>query len=158
MCAERAVGHEPFAILLADDLIFQESGSITASLAHGFYMTGKNQLSTKKVKDESISKYGVIELGTSVGGVSGLIEKPAFSEAPSDLASIGRYVVTPDIFEVLRSQKAGVGGEIQLADALDQLAKNGQVRYKEIMGNHFDCGSVNGYLDAICLSLKKKRP
>ena len=83
------------------------------------------------------------------GSVAGLIEKPGADKAPSNLVSIGRYVLTPDIFEILRNQQAGAGGEIQLADAINRQAANNAVEAVTLKGRRFDCGSVEGYLDAI---------
>ena len=83
------------------------------------------------------------------GLVSGLIEKPNFENAPSNLACIGRYVLTPDIFDILRNQSIGVGGEIQLTDSINIQAENNRVETVLLNGKHFDCGSVKGYIEAI---------
>lgn len=148
LCAARVVGDEPFAVLLADDFIVADRLGVTADLVRGFEATGKSQISVMRVGGEDISKYGVVVPGASEGSVLGLIEKPKFEDAPSDLASIGRYVLTPDIFEILRQQKPDAGGEIQLADAIDKLASNKCVAATVLDGRRFDCGSVNGFLDA----------
>jgi len=95
------------------------------------------------------SKYGVVAPGTQEGSVAGLVEKPDFQQAPSNLASIGRYVLTPDIFDILRSQPAGAGGEIQLADAINTQAANGRFDAVMLSRQRFDCGSVKGFLQAI---------
>jgi len=102
-----------------------------------------------KVDGPDISKYGVVSPGTQEGSVAGLVEKPDFQQAPSNLASIGRYVLTPDIFDILRSQPAGAGGEIQLADAINTQAANGRFDAVTLSGQRFDCGSVKGFLQAI---------
>lgn len=112
LCAERVVGDEPFAVLLADDFIVAEGEGVTADLVRAFEATGKSQLSVMKVEGQDIAKYGVIVPGENKGDVLGLIEKPKYEDAPSDLASIGRYVLTPDLFEILRGQEPGAGGEI----------------------------------------------
>ena len=101
-----------------------------------------------QVDGPDISKYGVIAPHVD-GTVAGLVEKPAAADAPSKLASIGRYVLTPDIFEILRRQPPGAGGEIQLADAINTQAARGAVEAVKLNGRRFDCGSVRGYLDAI---------
>ena len=123
LCAERAVGDEPFAVLLADDFLTQHSASansnVTNDLKNAFETSGQTQLSVMRVPGADISKYGVIVRGDTQGAVAGLVEKPNFEEAPSDMASIGRYILTPDIFDVLRDLPAGSGGEIQLADAIN---------------------------------------
>lgn len=150
LCAERVVGDEPFAVLLADDFLTFDAGSgVTADLARAFNATGRTQLSVIEVWGPDISKYGVIIPGKAVGSVRGLVEKPRVEDAPSNLASIGRYVLTPDIFDILRTQPVGVGGEIQLADAINVQAANGLVEAITLRGRRFDCGSVRGYLDAI---------
>lgn len=110
---------------------------------------GKSQLSVMRVEGEAVSRCGVVVPGIREGEVAGLVEKPKFEDAPSDLASIGRYVLTPDIFDILRGQAAGAGGEIQLADAIDTQARAGAVGAVELAGRRFDCGSVRGYLDTI---------
>ena len=148
LCAERVVSGEPFAVLLADDFIVAEGAGVTADLVRAFEASGQSQLSVMRVEGEEISRYGVVVPGSRNGDVAGLLEKPSFADAPSDLASIGRYVLTPDIFDVLRGQAAGAGGEIQLADAIDTLARAGAVQAVEVSGRRFDCGSLRGYLDA----------
>ena len=149
LCAERVVGGEPFAVLLADDFVVAEGDGVTADLVRAYEASGQSQLSVMRVEGEAISRYGVVVPGGRDGEVAGLVEKPKFADAPSDLASIGRYVLTPDIFDILRGQAAGAGGEIQLADAIDTQARAGAVRAVELEGRRFDCGSVRGYLDAI---------
>lgn len=156
LCAERVVGDEPFAVLLADDFIVAEGAGVTADLIRGFEATGKSQLSVMQVEGEDISKYGVVVPGEIDGSVRGLIEKPKFEDAPSDLASIGRYVLTPDVFDILRRQEAGAGGEIQLADAINKIATTGCVASTVLRGRRFDCGSVRGYLDAT-LAMAERR-
>ena len=89
--------------------------------------SGKAQLSVMQVDGPDISKYGVVNINKNTGSVEGLIEKPDFKNAPSNLASIGRYVLSPDIFDILRNQSAGSGGEIQLSDAINSQAKAGNV-------------------------------
>ena len=149
LCAERVVGNEPFALLLADDFITYEGKGITSDLIRGFEKTGKNQLSVMNVDGPNISKYGVIVPHKDTGLVAGLIEKPNFENTPSNLASIGRYILTPDIFDILRSLSISVADEIQLADAINVQAVNGMVEKVILNGKRFDCGSIEGYVDAI---------
>ena len=149
LCAERVVGGDPFAVLLADDFITSDGSGVTADLTSAYEATGKTQLSVMEVNGRDISKYGVVVPNRTPGSVAGLIEKPEADKAPSNLASIGRYVLTPDIFEILRNQQAGAGGEIQLADAINTQAANNAVETVKLKGRRFDCGSVEGYLDAI---------
>ena len=109
LCTERVVGSDPFAVLLADDFLTFDGAGITRDLVGGFDRTGKTQLSVMEVSGPDISKYGVIVPGAQPGSVAGLVEKPSPQGAPSNLASIGRYVLTPDIFDILRKQPAGAG-------------------------------------------------
>ena len=149
LCAERAVGNEPFAVLLADDFLTYDGVGVTADLIGAYQKTGKAQLSVMQVDGPDISKYGVVNINEDTGSVEGLIEKPDFKNAPSNLASIGRYVLYPDIFDVLRNQSAGSGGEIQLSDAINSQAKAGNVGSLTLNAKRFDCGDMHGYIDAI---------
>jgi UTP--glucose-1-phosphate uridylyltransferase len=149
LCAERVVGNDPFAVLLADDFLTYNGSGVMADLVNAFEDSGKTQLSVMEVDGLDISKYGVVIPGGESGLVAGLVEKPDAKRAPSNLASIGRYVLTPDIFDILRNQLAGAGGEIQLADAINTQAENDSVEAVKLNGRRFDCGSMNGYLDAI---------
>lgn len=150
LCAERVVGREPFAVLLADDFLPSFAGpGATEDLVRAFEVSGQTQLSVMEVVGPEISKYGVVVPGEKPMSVKGLVEKPSAESAPSCLASIGRYVLTPDIFDILRMQPAGAGGEIQLADAINIQAQAGGVDAVPLSGQRFDCGSVQGYLDAI---------
>ena len=149
LCAERVVGDEPFAVLLADDFITYRGHGVTADLVRTFQLSGKTQLSVMEVNGPDIYKYGVVLPGSEPGAVAGLVEKPDVDKAPSNFASIGRYVLTPDIFDIIRNQPVGTGGEIQLADAINAQAANNAVEAVILNGRRFDCGSVQGYLDAI---------
>ena len=149
LCAERVVGNEPFALLLADDFLTYSGDGIISDLICRYEKTGKTQLSVMKIDSPEISRYGVIETNTETGIVTGIIEKPNFENAPSNLASIGRYVLTPDIFDILRHQLIGVEGEIQLADSINVQAENNMVETVLLDGKRFDCGSIEGYIEAI---------
>ena len=149
LCAERAVGKHPFAVLLADDFLIGEGDGVTADLVRAFESSEKTQLSVMEVDGSDISKYGAVVPNRDSTSVAGLIEKPDADKAPSNLASIGRYVLTPDVFDILRTQPVGAGGEIQLADAINTQAARGLVESVTLNGLRFDCGSVQGYLDAI---------
>ena len=148
LCAERAVAGEPFAVLLADDFLTDYSPGVTADLVDAFEKTGHSQLSIMPVDDAYISQYGVIIPSPDGHGVLGVVEKPKQFEAPSNLASIGRYILTSNIFGSLRTLPAGSGGEIQLADALNLHAQNGLLEAVELKGKRFDCGSVDGFMSA----------
>jgi UTP--glucose-1-phosphate uridylyltransferase len=149
LCAERVVGDDPFVVLLADDFLTYEGDGIVSDLVSAYELSGKTQLSVMEVNGPDISKYGVVVPNGGSGSVAGLVEKPDASKAPSNLASIGRYVLTPDIFDILRTQPVGAGGEVQLADAINTQAIKGAVQSVKLNGLRFDCGSVQGYLDAI---------
>ncbi len=148
LCAERAVGVDPFAVLLADDFLTDYEPGVTANLVQAFMSSGKSQLSVMEVDGPDISKYGIVVPNGSGTGIVGLVEKPNADQAPSNLASIGRYVLTPDIFETLRGLQVGLGGEIQLADAINIHAQRGSVETVQLNGHRFDCGSVDGFMQA----------
>jgi UTP--glucose-1-phosphate uridylyltransferase len=148
LCAERAVGGEPFAVLLADDFLTNYKTGVTADLVKAFANSGKSQLSVMEVNGPEIAKYGVIVPSTSALEIAGLVEKPDAREAPSNLASIGRYVLTHDIFATLRGLSVGTGGEIQLADAINIHAQLGNVEIVHLNGLRFDCGEVDGFIKA----------
>ena len=148
-CAQTVVDREPFAVLLADDFLTNYEPGVTSDLIKEFERTGKSQLSVIRVNSPEISKYGVIIKSETEGNISGIVEKPAYGDAPSNLASIGRYVLTPDIFDVLGSLANGSGNEIQLVDAINFQAQRDVVNTVFLKGTRFDCGSVDGYLDAI---------
>jgi len=149
LCAERAVGDEPFAVLLADDFLINKNNGVISDLIEAFNFSRKSQISVMQVEGPNISKYGVVKPGSKIGSVAGIIEKPNFEDSPSTQASIGRYVLSHDIFNILRMQSAGVGGEIQLSDAINVQAEVGSVEAIMFDGKRFDCGDINGYLDAI---------
>ncbi len=147
LCAERVVGDDPFAVLLADDLLVADAGKgMTADLVRGYLKSGKSQLAVMEVNDPTISNYGVVEVGNDSKSVVGLVEKPSFEKAPSNLASIGRYVLNPEVFNILRNQLPGSGGEIQLADAIHTIATLDRVEKVSLTGLRFDCGAMEGYV------------
>ena len=156
LCAERAVAGDPFAVLLADDFLTDYEPGVTMDLINAYAKTGKSQLSVMEVDGADISKYGVVSPNNSGVGIAGLIEKPDAKEAPSNLASIGRYILNPEIFETLRGLNAGLGGEIQLADAINIHARNGSFETVRLNGHRFDCGSIDGYIKA-CVHEYEKR-
>ena len=133
---------------MADDFLTDYEPGVTADLVHAFENSGKSQISVMEVNGSEISKYGVIVPNRQGVGVVGLVEKPDVDNAPSNLASIGRYVLTPDIFETLYGLSSGSGGEIQLADAINIQAKRGSVGSIRINGLRFDCGSVEEFIEA----------
>ena len=156
LCAERAVAGEPFAVLLADDFLTDYVPGVTADLVGAFEKTGNSQISIMPVDEENISQYGVIVPLADGSGVTGLVEKPSQDEAPSNLASVGRYVLSSDIFDTLRNLPIGSGGEIQLTDALNLHAQNGLLETIQLKGKRFDCGSVEGFMSASAYEYAKR--
>ena len=156
LCAERAIGGEPFAVLLADDFITDSKTGVTRTLIKNFEKTMKSQLSVMSVKESEVSNYGVVEFGLSKDKVVGLVEKPKIENAPSNSVSIGRYLLTNEIFDILRNLEPGINGEIQLADAINIQAKQGNVDAIELDGVRFDCGGFDGYIGAINYQYNKK--
>ena len=148
LCAERAVGREPFAVLLADDFLTHDGPGTTRQLVSAFEASGRAQLSAMEILREDAGKYGMIIPGEAPNSVAGLTEKPDPAEAPSTRASIGRYLLTPDVFDTLRALPPGAGGEIQLADAIDIHARRGEVEAVTLSGRRFDCGSQEGFVAA----------
>ena len=156
LCAERAVGGDPFTVLLADDFLTDYEPGVTADLVQAFAASGKSQLSVMEVDGPEISQYGVVVPSVLGTGIAGLVEKPTAREAPSNLASIGRYVLTPEFFDTLRDLRAGSGGEIQLADAINIHAESGSVEMVRLNGQRFDCGSVVGFMAASAYEFKSR--
>ena len=152
LCAERAVGNDPFAVLLADDFLTYEGNGVTADLAHAFEKSGKTQLSVMEVNGPDIAKYGVVVPNGEPGSVAGLVEKPDADKAPSNLAVIGRYVLRPEMFDILEDTQPGRGGEIQLTDALQHAAKHpeiaGGVRGVIFRGRRYDTGDKLDFIKA----------
>ncbi|AHE98215.1 UTP--glucose-1-phosphate uridylyltransferase GalU [Thioalkalivibrio paradoxus] len=151
-CARPIVQHEPFAVILADDLIESERGGALAQMVEQFNETQCSVLGVEEVPQQDTGKYGVIDpVATDTPGlwdVRGIVEKPRPEEAPSSMAVVGRYVLTPRIFELLHEQQPGAGGEIQLTDAIARLLQEERVTAFEFSGRRFDCGSKLGYLQA----------
>ena len=152
LCAAPAVGDNPFAVLLADDLM---RGKMlpTQEMVAAFAREPRTLLSVSEVPQADVSKYGILSPGAALPGgllaVDGLVEKPDPSTAPSNMASFGRYIFTPEVFAILRTLKPGAGGEIQLADAIDQMARAGKVAAMLNTAKRYDCGDKFGYLTAI---------
>jgi len=145
------IGNEPFAVVLADDLCVGAPVGIMAQMVEIYERYQCSVVAVEEVPIQDIHKYGVIagkELEDGVMQVTQMIEKPAADVAPSNLAIIGRYILTPDIFDILESTQAGAGGEIQLTDALRTQAEQGKVVAYRFKGQRFDCGSPSGFVAA----------
>jgi UTP--glucose-1-phosphate uridylyltransferase len=148
LCAEQVVGDEPFAVILADDLIDANPG-VTAQLVESFRRTGASVLAVEGVPREDTSKYGIVAaepMNRHEERVTRIVEKPAPDEAPSNLAVVGRYVLRPEIFTELAATSRGRGGEIQLTDAIARRVARGEVIARRFEGTRYDCGSKQGYL------------
>lgn len=151
LCARPAVEDAPFAVLLADDFITPHRGAPnpTTALAAAFAKAGRSQILLQEVPLSETHKYGIAVPGATASEITGLVEKPLPGHAPSSLASIGRYVLHPEVFDVLATLSPGRGGEIQLADAIDTLAQQGRVGAHGLNGRRHDCGNPLGYLGAV---------
>jgi UTP--glucose-1-phosphate uridylyltransferase len=150
LCAQPVVGNEPFAVLLADDLI-DSRPSMMERMAKRFETEGCSLLGVEEVPREQTGSYGIVspeDAKAEVTPIRAIVEKPAPKDAPSTLAVVGRYVLTPAIFEMLAGAKPGRGGEIQLTDAIAALLGRERVLAMRISGKRYDCGSKLGYLKA----------
>lgn len=158
LCARDFVGNEPFAVLLGDDIIDSERPCL-GQLLEVYNERQGSVLALEKVPMENISSYGCVEanlLGGNTFQVTNMVEKPAREDAPSDMAIIGRYILTPRIFEILEKQKPGKGGEIQLTDAILTLSKVENVYGCLFEGLRHDCGDKLGFLKAtVDMALKR---
>ena len=150
LCAEPAVDSEPFAIILADDLIDGGEQACLSQMVDLYNKEHASVLAVETVATEDTEKYGVVsfESQDTVTKVTGIVEKPKPSEAPSNLAVVGRYILTPAIFDLIRDTGTGAGGEIQLTDAIAKLLKKENVLAHAFAGKRYDCGSKLGYLKA----------
>ena len=146
------IGNNPFAVVLPDDLCHNKDKSVMSQMQEVFKENkDKCIVAVEQVNIKDIEKYGVISFRSSsnnVFQVDDMIEKPSPSQAPSNLAIIGRYILTPDIFEILEQTEPDQNGEIQITNALKELAKIGKVIAYSFKGRRIDCGSVEGYIDA----------
>lgn len=150
LCARPAVQNEPFSVILADDLI-RSNTPVLLQMAEVFGQEGCSVLGVEDVPREQTGSYGIVKatnLEDKVVHVTGLVEKPAPVAAPSTLAVVGRYILTPKIFDFLARQAPGRGGEIQLTDAIAALMKEEEVRALRFEGIRYDCGSKTGFLQA----------
>jgi len=150
LCAQPVVGDEPFAVLLADDLI-DAAPSVTAQMARQFAAAGCSILGVMEVAREQTASYGIVsteQAGAELSPIRAMVEKPKPEVAPSTLAVVGRYVLTPRIFDKLASVQPGSGGEIQLTDAIAALLPEERVMAYRFTGRRYDCGSKLGYLQA----------
>ena len=156
LCAEPLVGQEPFAVLLADDLMVgtTENGiggpGVMAQMTAAFKKEGRSLLAVQEVPQDQTRRYGIVkgEANGALMRIEEIVEKPAPEVAPSRMGVAGRYVLTPRIFEEIRNQPRGVGGEIQLTDAIARLMQHEAVYAFQYQGKRYDCGSKEGFLEA----------
>jgi UTP--glucose-1-phosphate uridylyltransferase len=159
LCASAVVGDEPFAVLLADDLIDADT-PVLKQMADVYSYYRCSVLGTMEVPREQTRQYGIVSTEAESGDVQrikGIVEKPAPDQAPSTQAVVGRYILTPHIFDHLRRVKPGAGGEIQLTDAISSLLAEEAVLAYRFKGTRYDCGSKLGYLQAT-IALGRKHP
>lgn len=146
--ARKFIGDEPFAVLLGDDIVQAETPCIRQMIEQ-FERTESSVIGVKPVPDEETSRYGIVETSSKSGRlyeVANFVEKPPEGEAPSNLAIMGRYILTPEIFSFLEKQEAGAGGEIQLTDAIQKLNQVQHVYAYEFEGNRYDVGDKLGFI------------
>ena len=151
LTGENLISTAPFGVILADDLCVGESDAVMSQLVGIFSQHQCSVVAVEEVPPEEVHKYGVIageQIEQGLFLVNDMVEKPNSEEAPSNLAIIGRYILTHDIFDILRKTPSGKGGEIQLTDALKTQASRGQVLAYSFKGRRFDCGSIEGFVEA----------
>jgi UTP--glucose-1-phosphate uridylyltransferase len=162
LCARPAVGNEPFAVVLADDLMDSADPhrSVIGQMVDEYRAHRASIVAVEDVPFDQTNKYGIVQSspwGSRTERMTGIVEKPAIDQAPSTLAVVGRYLLTPRIFDILASQAPGKGGEIQLTDAIEKLLADEPVLAYRFQGTRFDCGSKQGYLQAT-VTLAKRHP
>jgi UTP--glucose-1-phosphate uridylyltransferase len=151
LTGENLIGREPFAVLLADDLCINGDEGVLAQMVRLYNQHHCSIIAIEEIPRDETHKYGIIsgeEIEPGLIRVHEMVEKPDPQDAPSNLAIIGRYILTPDIFDILRATKAGKGGEIQITDAIAEQARQGRVLGYKFKGRRFDCGSIEGFVEA----------
>ena len=160
LCAKTFVGNEPFAVLLGDDVVYNDNKPCLKQLIDCYEEYKTSVLGVQTVEPQDVNKYGIVgglHIEDRVYKVKNLIEKPAVEEAPSNVAILGRYIITPKIFEILENTKPGKGGEIQLTDALKTLVENEAMYAYNFDGRRYDVGDKLGFLQAtVEMALKRE--
>lgn len=153
LCAKAFVGSEPFAVLLGDDVVYNDDYPCLKQLIDVYAAAGGSVLGCQTVPREKVSAYGIVDSAPTgkarIFRVKDMVEKPAVNEAPSRLAVLGRYIITPEIFTILENTAPGRGGEIQLTDALKVLAQRQAMYAYDFAGRRYDVGDKQGYLEAM---------
>jgi UTP--glucose-1-phosphate uridylyltransferase len=151
-CARELVGNEPFALLLPDELVQHPQGCLAQMMAFANEIgRPANVIAVEEIPRERVASYGVVGVGEVAGkgfAITQMVEKPSPEKAPSNLIITGRYILQPEIFEILEKQERGAGGEIQLTDAMSRLAREQPFYGVKFEGRRFDCGSKIGFLTA----------
>ncbi|MDQ4148283.1 MAG: UTP--glucose-1-phosphate uridylyltransferase GalU [Pseudomonadota bacterium] len=151
LCARPVVGNEPFAVILADDLIYNDVDGCLSQMVDIYKEHGCGLIGVQAVPKDEVHSYGIVE-GEAVGDrlwkINSMVEKPQPSETSSNIAVVGRYILTPFIFDLLPHVKKGAGGEIQLTDAIARQLEHEEVLAYEFLGKRYDCGNKLGYLEA----------
>ena len=150
LCAKSFIGNEPFAVLLGDDIVYAKTPCLK-QMVDVYDELGTSILGVQEVPHENVNKYGIVDgikLSDRIYEVKGLVEKPDPEEAPSNIAILGRYIITPEIFEILENTKPGKNGEIQLTDALKELAQLQKMHAYNFEGKRYDVGDKIGFLQA----------
>jgi UTP--glucose-1-phosphate uridylyltransferase len=160
LTGQTLIGYEPFAVILADDLCHNPNNTAVLTQMTQLHKQYPNHciIAVEEIDIQNSTKYGIIageNIQDNLIQVNNMIEKPEPKDAPSNLAIIGRYILTPEIFEILENTKAGKGGEIQITDALLTLAKQGKVLAYKFEGIRFDCGNIEGFIKATNYFYKK---
>jgi UTP--glucose-1-phosphate uridylyltransferase len=166
LTGEALIGHEPFAVILADDLCDYNGSGVISNMINIYNKHQCSVIAIEEIPMNQTNKYGIIsgkliENSTNLYRVTDMVEKPEIKDSPSNLAIIGRYILTPDIFDILKNLKPGKCNELQITDALLVQAKKGKVIAYKFKGKRFDCGSVEGYVKAtnhFAKKLKIKKP
>ena len=152
LCAEKAVGNNPFAVILADDMILSSGNGCLNQMVKRYEELNSSIIAIEKVKKNLLNEYGIIDgiknNNNNDWALSNIIEKPDNDKAPSDMGVVGRYILNPSIFDILKNTKKGSGGEIQLTDAIANQIKKEKVYAYEFKGKRFDCGNKLGFLQA----------
>jgi UTP--glucose-1-phosphate uridylyltransferase len=151
LTGETLIGDQPFAVVLADDLCYSPDDGVLSQMVELFKYYRCSIVAIEEVPRNQTNRYGVIagdEIAPGILRINNMVEKPKPEEAPSNFAIIGRYILTPDIFDILRATPPGRGGELQITDALLTQAKRGRVLAYRFKGRRFDCGSVPGFMEA----------
>jgi len=151
LCAKSFVGDEPFAVLLGDDVVYNDEKPCLKQLIDVYEEKGGSVVGVQNVAPSDVNKYGIVDckdLGNRLYEVKDLVEKPAVDKAPSTVAILGRYIIEPEIFALLEKTEAGVGGEIQLTDALRKLGQEKTMYAYDFEGRRYDVGTRQGFLEA----------